>query len=746
MPRELHVLPETEGFAGTRRAGSALRQCARLACHRPRRLLVALTTASLLLSLLGAVVGTGFSPGGYDPAGADSVRADAYLDRHFHNGTPDVAILATSMARVDTPTTRQAGLRLTRTAAGLPGVSAVQSYWTTADPALRSHDGRTGLLLLHLSGGSKRIHDTAETVLPALDAVAGPLRLAATGTVPTERDAEQITKADLVRSELLAAPVVMVLLLVVYRSALAALLPVAIGAASVAVATAALRLLALVTPVSVFAQNITTALGFGLAVDYSLFLLSRYREETATGADPRRALTTTLVTAGHTVLVSATTVMLSACGLLVFPMYFLRSLGFASIAVVACATAFTLLAMPALLAVAGDRLTRTGRYLRRSPAKQEERWYRMAHAAMKRPFVVVATTTVLLLTLALPFAQAHFGRFDDRLLPPTARARQAGTQLRAQFPPQTADPISIALPHITAGPAGARVLDDYARRLSRIPGVTGIETATGSYRAGRHRADVLQPRMYTGPSGSWLRVIAGPGAKGSDPQLLMAKLRAVPIGRQAWVGGPHATLSDTKASITDRLPWALAILVGSVFAMMLPFVRSVLAPFKAVMLAGLSLTASFGSMVWIFQFGHLHWLLGDFPVTGSIDSNLPVLLLCVVFGLATDYELFILARIKERYEVTGDNNEAVAWGVARSGRLVTASALTIACVFAAMATSHMSQLKMVGFGTMLAVLLDATVVRIALLPALMSLASRWNWWWPWPGVQRARRVGDADQH
>ncbi|WP_149561696.1 MMPL family transporter [Streptomyces cacaoi] len=716
---------------------SALTRWAARVHAGPRHLLGGLAAVVLLLAALGAGIGAPFSSDGYDPDGADSVRAEAFLDRHLRAGTPDLVVLARAPGGVDDASTQQAGTRLTRKAEQLSGVRSARSYWTTGDRSFRSRDGRSGLLVLRLRGDQRAAQTVAEQVVPELRKESGAFRLRVTGPAQVAREAEDITGGDLVRAELIAAPVVVLLLLLVFRSVGAALLPVAVGVTAVTAAMALLRLLALVTPVSVFAQNLTTALGFGLAVDYSLFLLARYREETGQGAGPREALTTTVRTAGRTVLASAATVAVSAAGLLVFPTSFLRSLGYASVGVVGCAAVAALVAVPALLALCGPRLARPGRIERWYAARRrtgpapraahEDRWYRTAMAVMRRPLTVTLLTTTLLVLAALPFTHARFGNFDDRMLPAGTPARQASEEVRRQFGDQAADPVFVALPGLRADAGGTAELDRYARRLSRAEGVARTETATGVYRSGKRAGDAAAAEGYAGPAGAWVRVLGVPGA---DSEGLVSRLRQVPVERTAWVGGPAALLSDTRSALAERLPWALAVLALGLVALMLPFTRSVLAPLKALALSALSLTASFGALVWIFQEGHLRGLVGDFPVTGFIECSLPALMLCVAFGLATDYELFVFSRIRERYDATGDSTHAIAWGLARSGRLVTASALTIACVFAAMGTSQMSQLKMVGVGTMLAVLVDATVVRVLLLPALMRLAGAANWWWP----------------
>jgi RND superfamily putative drug exporter len=712
-----------------------------------RRIAVLVATAAVLVALapLAAGAATHLRNGGFTATGADSTRAGAVLAGRFHGGEPNLVLVATAAGPVDDPAAAAAGRALADRVSRDPDVLAVTSYWsappTVATP-LRSADGRSALVLVRLAGDEDQVRQAAKRLVPHAVGRQGPLEVRATGTAQVSVEIEQRSEADLRRAEALALPVTLLILVLVFGSAVAAMLPLVIGGLSILGTYAVLRLLTFVTPVSIFSLNITTALGLGLAIDYSLFILTRYREELGSRRSVIAAVGETVRTAGRTVLFSALTVALSLSALLVFPLYFLRSFAYAGIAVVLLAAVQSVLVLPALLALAGRRVDAldlrgplrrlTGRHTAPPNAASESAfWRRIATAVMRRPLVVAVLTVGLLAVLGVPFLHARFGLTDDRVLPASAPAHQAAQELRDGFAARESSAVTVVLPDLPG--AGTAALADYAARVSAVPGVTRVDTATGSYTAGRRtvQATPASARFADG-HGGWLSVITRTEPYSAAGSRLVADVRAVPAPAPALVGGQAAMLVDTRAELGRRLPLALGIIALTTMVLLFAFTGSVLIPIKAVALNLLSLTATFGAMVYVFADGHLRPLVGDFTVTGLIDITIPVLMFCVAFGLSMDYEVFLLSRIKEEYARTGNNTHAVATGLARTGRLVTAAAVLIATVLLSMATSGLTFLKMLGIGLTLAVIMDATVIRGLLVPAFMRLTGRANWWAPAP--------------
>ncbi|HEX8132424.1 MAG TPA: MMPL family transporter, partial [Actinomycetes bacterium] len=472
----------------------------------------------------------------------------------------------------------------------------------------------------------------------------------------------------------------------------------------------------------------------------------RYREELRAGREPADALLATMTTAGRTVLFSAATVAVSLLALLVFPLYFLRSFGYAGIAVVALAALGALVVLPALLAVLGRRVDRLRLPLGRQRATSASAggggfWHRLATGVMRRPLPIATGVVAFLLLLGTPFLGVRFGLPDDRVLPAGAGSRQVADALRTGFAADDASALAVVATG-TGDPAAHRQdIDGYATALSRLDDVSRVDALTGSYADGRRlRGPTPASRRFAAPDGTWLSVVPSVGSSSARGEELVARVRALPAPFGAQVTGPAAQLVDTKAALASHLPAAAAIIATVTFVLLFLMTGSVVIPLKALVLNLLSLTAVYGAMVFVFQEGHLADVLG-FTATGTIDTSMPVLMFCIAFGLSMDYEVFLLSRIKEEHDRTGDTVAAVAVGLERSGRIVTAAAALLAIVFAAFATSQVSFLQLFGVGTALAVVVDATLIRALLVPAFMRLAGRANWWAPAPLRWLHRRVG-----
>lgn len=714
--------------------------------HRRRVAVLWVSTVVLVLAGIGTLgVEHRLIHGGFSDPDAQSSRAGRLLAEHFPSAGDDLVLLLRGTGPVDSPATASAGTALARRAADARGVRAATSYWTAGrPPALRSRDGSTGLVSLSLRGDEDERAKTARRLVPDLRRHADGLTVLAAGSAEVQAEVGDRSAHDLLMAEAIAMPVTLVLLLLVFGSAVAAALPLVIALLSIMVGRAVLNALAGAVSISAYSMNSTTALGLGLAIDYSLFILARFREELRGGVTVEEAVRLTVRSAGRTVAFSALTVALSLVALLVFPQFFLRSFAYGGIAVVLAAAAGAVFVLPALLAVLGHRVDRYDVFARlRPPARpaaspESRRWYRFAMAVMRRPVLCGGGVIVLLLVLASPFGRVSSGLFDDRSLPDDSQVHRATQLLRDRFDAGAPGTVPVVVRGAGSG------LDAYARALSAVPDVRRVTAATGSYAAGRR---LQEP----GPAGAalvngdhaLLSVVSPVEQDSSAGTRLIRRLReaAPPDSARVWVGGRAAEVEDSTAAIARATPAAIGIVVGSSLVLLFLFTGSVLMPVKALVLNTLSLSATFGAMVFVFQEGHLSFLVGSPPHTGTLDATIPILTFCVAFGLSMDYEVFLLSRIRERYLLTGDNTESVAFGLQHTGRIITAAAVLVAVVLFLFSVSGVTLLKLLGVGLALAVVLDATLVRAVLVPSLMRLAGRANWWAPGPLRRLHDRVG-----
>ena len=694
-----------------------------------RRLVLALTVLFVVIAgAFGGAVASKLKSGGFDDPKAEATRALQGIADAF-GGQPDVVLLVETPSGVDTATATRDGLALTQRAARDPHLSGVGSYWSLGKPAaLRSTNGKSALLLAKLEGGDKDV----DAIVKSYTGKSGSLTVSVGGLAPTFRQVGTTIQRDLAKAEAIAIPITLVLLVIVFGSLVAALLPLAIAGVAVLGSFLALTLLTHVTDVSIFSLNLITAMGLGLAIDYALFMVSRFREEMRHGLSSNEAVVETLRTAGRTVVVSALTVVLSLSALLVFPLYFLQSFAYAGISVVLLAMVGAIVVLPALLAVVGTNVDRWRLLKRPSPEEGSGFWHRVAELVMRRPGIVAITVSGLMIALGAPFLGVSFGLPDDRVLPPNASAHVVSDKLRAEFPDRESSATVILLPQVA--PTDAR-LDGYATALSRIPDVARVDTARGGWSQGRQVLPAGAPSkryVKSGYEGTWLSVVPTIEPRSEAGQRMVKAVRAVPAPGERLVGGPSADLVDTEKAISAKTPLAAGLIVITTLLILFLFTGSVLIPVKAVLLNLLSLCATFGAMVYVFQEGHLQSIFGHFTITGTLDTTTPILMFCIAFGLSMDYEVFLLSRIREEWLRTGDNRRSVALGLERTGRLVTAAAALIAVVFIATATSGVTFIRLFGVGMALAVVMDATLVRGALVPAFMRIAGRWNWWAPEP--------------
>ena len=695
-----------------------------------------LAGAAVFLVAAGAWGANAFddlAAGGFTYAASESSRAgDVERDRLGRNDTDVVVLFEGDRWTVDDPEYAEAARRVLDQ---LPAhrIEGATDYWRAKQPTLVSADRRSTFAVVQFAGATENARLT--NYLAVKDRLTSPdLEVTVGGSLALVDDVNTQSKADLTRAEALALPILFLLLVLLFRNVLAALLPVLVGVLAIVGSLAGLRLLAQFTEISIFAVNVVTLLGLGLAVDYSLFMVSRFREELGGGHPVPTALRRTMVTAGRTIVVSAVTVALALASLAVFPQVFLRSIAVGGVAAVLLAGVFALTVMAAMLALLGPRL----RERRRKPAAADPdsgAWARIARTVMRRPVLVGGAVVALLVVLGLPFLRISYGWLDNRVLPASAASRQVQDTIERSFPDSVTRPIEaiVTLAGPAAEQAGRQELAGYVDRVAALPDVRQVDV--------------------TGISGDTARVtvrfdVEPISAQGRD---LVDAVRAVtpPPSGTVLVGGDAAGFADLMDMLTERLPWMALLVMVTTFVLLFFSFGSLVLPVKAILMNVLSLTAAFGAVVWIFQDGHFAGLL-RFTSTGNIDVVQPILIFAVAFGLSMDYEVFLLSRIREHYDLTGDNTEAVAVGLQRSGRIITSAALLLVVVIVSFATSSVLVVKIIGVGLALAVIVDATIVRALLMPATMRLLGRLNWWVPRPlaplyarwGIREGGQVGE----
>ncbi|MGH2584431.1 MAG: MMPL family transporter, partial [Dehalococcoidia bacterium] len=618
--------------------------------------------------------------------------------------------------------------------------------------------------VISLHGDAAEKEETAERIEPLLTAEGTTVQFG--GVVPAGTALTEAVESGLQRAEMIAFPITAALLVLIFGSLVSASLPLILGALAIVLSLATLRIIAAFTDVSVFAINIVTVSGLGLAIDYALFIVNRYREEL-----PERgvegALVATLSTTGRAVAFSGVTVAASLVGLFVFPQMFLRSMALGGIAVALLTVVINLTLLPALLAVLGRRFE-AGRLpwlARTSPERDPSGhgfWHRIAFGVMRRPVIVAAAVVALLLLLGAPFLGVRASTPDARVLDRGVEARLVSDILVSDFLPNQTTPHELAITTTDDAltPENVGALYDYTQQIAAIPGVTQVDSifslAPGlsreEYQA-TYSAPATQqdPRLAAGLAtyarGNHTRVAVVSEAAFDVPatQEQVDDLRALPAseGARVLVGGSAAELVDLKDSIVTRAPLMLAVIGTVMFVVLFLVFGSVTLPLKAMVMNLLSLTASFGAMVWIFQDGRFENIL-RYESLGSVDATMPLLMFAIVFGLSMDYEVLLLSRVREEYRRTGDNTLAVARGLAKTGRLITSAAALLVVVFLAFATSPIIFIKELGIGTALAIAIDATIVRGLLVPAAMKLMGRWNWWAPAPLTRLWERIGLGD--
>ncbi|MDT7732676.1 MAG: putative drug exporter of the superfamily, partial [Mycobacterium sp.] len=662
----------------------------RLAGFTVRRPKVILTAVLALLGIsivFGGAVTQKLGVGGFTDPAAESEQVADFLDQNFPT-TPNLVLEVVARGgAVKNSDVVAAADRVRQLVEAEPAAKVVGSFSQAAD--LRSRDGRSGLILVHVGGTldeatktAIRIIDTLPTDDPAVDLRAG-------GPLGVSVEIEDRVNHDLVISESIALPILLAVLVIVFGGLVAALLPLAIGITSIVLTLLVLAIMVSITDVSVHALTVATAFGLGLSIDFGLLMVSRFREELAKGKDHPSAIIATVTTAGRTIIFSAATVTLAMSGLLVFPTYFLRSTAITASAVVILSALSAIVVLPALLALLGKRIDSLAVIRRKAPLSADSPfWRRCAEAVTKRPLWFALPVIAVLLVLGIPFLRVQLAMPDDRALPSGSNARLVAESLRHDYATDNSQAVTLLARN------DAHALDDLAAPVSLIDGVLRVVAPSGTFERGKPIAGPT-PGFENNGAAYGLVYLSAPAQTDAAQQAVHA-IRAKVVDQQVEVGGPTATLIDTSAAVGNRLPLAILLIALATFVLLFLFTGSIVVPMKALVLNLLMLSAVLGTMVWIFQDGHLTQLLGVTPA--PLNLSMVVLLCCIAFSLSVDYEIFLLSRIKEARDSGLSNNDAIVVGLGRVGRIISSAALLLTITLLSFANG-LSFMKMFGIGT-----------------------------------------------
>ena len=679
-----------------------------------RKAAVALFVIGILVAgAVGSLIFSRLDSGGYSDPNSDSYKVYEYLRDDLKVEDPAVVVVIDAGNRdVTEPAVAQQALALEKLMAQEEGVTRTLSFWGAgSDANLKSADGKAAYVLIFGEGEafSPGSQDLGKLFQEKYDGEFSGLRLYAGGVAVVGHAITKKISDDLKIAEAVSIPLTFILLAFVFGALAASAMPLIVGVSAIVGAFFILYLISLFTAVSVYSLNLTTGMGLGLGIDYALLMVNRFREELNKGKSVDESVITTMATAGKTVFYSGLTVLVTMVSLTFFPLPFLKSFGYAGVSVVALAVVGAIFGLPPILAMMGKRINKGPVRKSAMTPKDDGRWADTARFVMRRPVPIVLLSLIALGIMAAPLQNISFSQGDSRMLPASNPAAIATALQTERFPGQTGTPIEI----ITFDGANkVDALNDYANRISQVPGIVGV----------------VPPQVI----GEDVRIVAYQSMLPRTPesQKLIHDLRDVKAPTGTLIGGVAADYTDSQDGISRTLPWAFGWIAISVLLLVFVFTGSIILPIKAVLLNVLSLAATLGVLTWVFIDGNLQWLVGSFTVTGSLDTSIVILIAVVVFGLSMDYELFLLSRIREEHLEGRSNVESVATGLQRSARIITAAAVLLAVVFAAFVTSGVTSIKTMGFGVALAVLLDATLIRALLVPALMRLMGERNWWAP----------------
>ena len=661
---------------------------------------------------IGSSVISKLDSGGYSNPNSDSTKVFDYFVNDLKIKDPSVILIVDGQDRLaKDPSVSADAIKLESEVLKITGIEKTLSYWSAGQaPTLLSKDGKAGYLFIYTkSSNFSEVSEIGEKIQEKFDGNYKSVRVYATGAgVITSAINGKISK-DLALAESISIPLSFLLLVFVFGAFVASAMPMVVGVSAILGAFFLLLLITSFTTVSIFALNLITGMGLGLGIDYSLLMVNRFREEIHHGKSIDDAVITTVKSAGKTVFYSGLTVAVTLGSMILFPLPFLKSFGYAGIAVVTLAIIGALIPLPAILKILGHRIDKGVIRKKAIEPRADGGWAKTARFVMKRPIPVVLLATIILGLLAAPVKDVVFSQTDVRVLPKNDKAVVASQVLEERFPGQESSPIEIIIKN------GANKLAEantYVESLSKVPGIVRIN-----------------PIQVAG-NDLRIQAIQSMGSRTLEGRAMIHEIRKLNSPKGTLVGGPAADFTDSQDGIYAAVPWALLWIALTVLILIFIFTNSIILPIKAVLLNLLSLCATLGLLKLVFIDGHFKSILGDFTTTGALDIGTTILVAVVVFGLSMDYELFLLSRIKEEHLAGKSNVDSVAIGLQRSARIITAAALILAVVFASFITSGVTPIKLMGLGTAFAVLLDATLVRALLVPALMRLFGEFNWWAP----------------
>ena len=665
----------------------------------------------LAAGAIGSSVFGKLDSGGYSDPKSDSAKVFEYLTDEFKVKDPAVVLVVETKNGIISPEASASATRLESQIKLEPGVESTLSFWSSGGaPSLKSSDGNSAFLFIYSESIEwDEVQNLGKRMQEKYEGNYETLRVYASGTGVFAHAINTKIADDLKISEAISIPLTFIFLVFVFGSLVASAMPLLVGVSAILGSLLIMYLLTLFTGVSVFALNLITGLGLGLGIDYSLLIVNRFREELHAGKSVEDAVRKTVSTAGKTVFYSGLTIVITLASLMLFPLMFLKSFGYAGVTVVIMAVLGSLVALPALLAILGTRINKAVVRKGAIAPKEDGRWAQTARFVMRRPVAVVTLSLILLTVLAAPIKDIVFTQVDSRVLPASNPAAAASQIISERFPGQEGNPIEIVVPN------GAQITNQIDQFTSEVAKVDGI-------------VRIGQLQTY----GNDVRVTAihEMSPRTPDAERLINEIRDLQSPTGTLIGGVAADYADTQNGIARTMPWALLWIVIGVLLLLFVFTGSIILPIKAVILNILSLAATLGAITWIFVHGNLQWLVGEFTVTNAVDTGSIILVAVVAFGLSMDYELFLLSRIKEEHDAGKSNIESVAIGLQRSARIITAAAGLLAIVFASFMLSGVTSIKMLGFGVAFAIILDATLVRALLVPALMRLFGERNWWAP----------------
>ena len=683
----------------------------RLAVRRRKSVLALFVVALIAFGAMAGLAIPRLSDGGYSNPNSDSAKAFTYLSQTFKVKDPALILEVKSTSSITDPAVVASATMLEKTIGKEKGVLKTLSYWSSGGaPTLASKDGHAAFLFIYSTKDDVfKDAPLGKLIAAKYSGKFQNLQVFVNGIAATNAAISEKISKDLALAEGISVPLIFILLLFVFGGLISSATPLIVGVGSIIGSMGIIYLISLATGVSIFALNLITGMGLGLGIDYALLIVNRFREELHHGTSVEDAIVNTVRTAGKTVFYSGLTVFITIGSLTLFPLMFLKSFGYAGMSVVAVAVLVALLPFPAILALIG---TRIDKFVVRKSAitpKSDGRWAQTARFVMRRPIAVVVLSIAVLAIIATPIRNIAFSQADVQVMPASSPIAIAASMATRDFPGQEGNPVEFVIPN---GVAKKSELASYEAKIAAVPGIVRVG-----------------PEQVVGTTVRF-SAIHSMAPRTNKAESMITVIRSIDSPEGTLIGGLAADYADTQSGIAKTLPWALGWIALGVLILLFLFTGSIILPIKAVILNVISLGAMMGALTWVFIGGHLSWLVGSFTNTHTLDTSMVILISIVTFGLSMDYEVFLLSRIKEEHESGMQNVDAVATGLQRSARIITAAALLLAIAFAAFLTSGVTNIKILGFGVALAVLLDATIVRALLVPALMRLFGERNWWAP----------------